>query len=267
MEFVVKKTAFMIVYNDADYVDYAIRSIKDWVDEFVVVEGAFEITMEAGSPARSNDGTLEILQKYVDSGDIILKQVNLREHKHHYDVGYQYAIENGSDWAILIDSDEVWVKKTQMMADAFMKKFLNEPAVEMRVDEYSFVNDFQTWYPGTYPRIFKCTPGSKFVFDNEVQFEGRNRGQHLVHHVPGRDIHHYGYVRRKKRWKLKQDYMWLKDFNPLNKKYTLKGDEYVLPEDIPIYKYTGHHPEIMKDHPFYGMTANQIIYGEEDEQA
>lgn len=259
-----KKTAFMIVYNDADYVDYAIRSIKDWVDEFIVVEGAFEITMKTGVPARSDDGTLEILQKYVASGDIILRHANLREHKHHYDIGYQHAIENGSDWAIMIDSDEVWAKKTMILADNFMKRFMNEGACEMRVDEYSFVNDFQTWYPGRYPRIFRCLPGSKFVFDNEVQFAGNNRGEHLLQVIPGRDIHHYGYVRRKKRWKLKQDLMWEKDFNPLNKKYKLEGDTYVLPEDIPIYKYTGKHPEIMHSHPFYNMTAKEIIYGEDE---
>ncbi len=254
----------MIVYNDADYVDYAIRSIKDWVDEFIVVEGAFEITMEAGSPPRSNDGTIEILKKHEAAGNIKLVHANLREHKYHYDIGYQYAIENGSDWAIMIDSDEIWVKKTQMLADAFMKKFINEDAVEMRVDEYSFVNDFSTWYPGTYPRIFKCTPGSKFVFDNEVQFAERTRGKHVIHTLPGRDIHHYGYVRRKKRWKLKQDLMWNKDHNPLNKKYKLEADNYVLPEDIPIYEYTGKHPDIMHSHPFYNMTANEIIYGEEE---
>jgi len=131
-----KKTAFMIVYNDADYVDYAIRSIKDWVDEMVIVEGAFEITMAGGKPARSNDGTLDIIKRHVDNKKVFLKQVNLREHKHHYDVGYQHAIKNGSDWAIMIDSDEVWTKQSQIMADMWMKK---TDAKEMRIKEFCFI--------------------------------------------------------------------------------------------------------------------------------
>ena len=49
--------------------------------------------------------------------------------------------------------------------------------VALRVEEYSFINDFKTWYPGTYPRIFRAIKGSKFVFDNEVQFVGHARGQ------------------------------------------------------------------------------------------
>jgi hypothetical protein len=263
-----KKTAFMIVYNDVDYVDYSIQSIQGWVDEIVVIEGAFEITMKTGAPPRSNDGTLEILQRHADEGTIILKHANLREHKDHYDIGYQFAIENGSDWAVLVDSDEIWSKQAKQIADAQMKRCLNDSdpcPCEMRVNEYSFVNDFQTYYNGTYPRIFRCVKGSKFVFDNEVQFAGRMRGEHPVHILPGRLIWHYGYVRKKKRWKLKQDLMWQKDFNPLNKKYKLEGDNYVLPEDIAIYEYTGVHPEIMRNHPFHDKTAHEIIYGEEDE--
>jgi glycosyltransferase involved in cell wall biosynthesis len=264
-----KKVGFMIVYNDADYVDYALKSFTDWVDEMIIVEGAFEITMKGGKPPRSNDGTLDILSTHVDNKRIFMKNVNYREHKHHYDVGYQWAIERGADWAIMLDSDEVWSKTAKMIADAQMKRCMKESELvgcEMQVQEYSFVNDFKTWYPGTYPRIFRAIEGSKFVFDNEVQFAGRARGDHPMHLLPGRNIHHYGYVRRKKRWRMKQDYMWEKDFNPINKKYKLEGDTYILPEDIPIYEYAGKHPEIMKSHPFYGKTANEIIYGEEDEE-
>ena len=256
-----KKTAFMIVYNDADYVDYAIRSVKDWVDEMIIVEGAFEITMQIGRPPRSDDGTLDIIHQHVDNKRIFLKQANLREHKHHYDIGYQYAIENDSEWAILVDSDEIWTKQAQMTADNYMNIFSGK-VQEIRIMEYCFINDFNTWYPGTYPRFFKCIPGSKFVFDNEVHFNGWGRGNHGCLTVPNFKIFHYGYVRRKKRWQLKQDYMEEKDHNPNLKNYKLEGNNYIIPNDIPIYKFDGKHPEIMKDHPFYSMTAEEIIYGE-----
>lgn len=257
-----KKTGFMIVYNDADYVDQAISSVKDWVDELVIVEGAFKITMATGKPARSDDGTLELINKHVDNEKVFLKQANLQEHKHHYDIGYQHAIKNGSDWAILIDSDEIWTDAAKSMADVFMKMTQRQPAAELRVDEYCFINDFQTWYPGMYPRVFRCMNGAKFVFDNEVQFPGFERGQHFTKTIPGRNIFHYGYVRRKKRWELKQDYMWEKDQNPNLKNYKLEGNTYILPSDIPIYDFSGEHPPQMKEHPFYGLSAEEIIYGE-----
>lgn len=257
-----KKVGFMIVYNDADYVDQTLESFKDFVDEMVIVEGAFEITMKGGKPPRSDDGTLDIIAKHVDNKKVFLKQVNLREHKHHYDVGYQWAVERGADWAIMIDSDEIWTKQAKLFADSYMKKFSDMSQVhEIRVQEYCFINDFKTWYPGTYPRIFKAQKGASFVFDNEVQYPQYGRGGHGVYTIPGRFIFHYGYVRRQKRWRLKQDYMWEKDFNPLNKQYKLEGDKYIIPSDIPIYEFKGRHPEIMQKHPFHNMTANEIIYG------
>lgn len=259
-----KKIGFMAVYNDIDYIDYTLKSFLDFVDEMIVVEGAFKITMEGGKPPRSNDGTLEILKQYEADKKIILIHANLQEHKFHYDIGYQEAIRRGADWAILCDSDEIWTPKAKLTANAMMKKFLSHKTpVEMRVDEYCFINDFKTCYHGTYPRIFRATLGSKFVFDNEVQFAGFNRGQHPVIKVVGRDIFHYGYVRDNKRWRMKQDYMFAKDKNPLNLQYKLEGDNYIIPSDIPIYKFDGHHPEIMLAHKFHDKTANEIIYGVE----
>ena len=256
----------MAVYNDIDYIDYTLKSFLDFVDEMIVVEGAFKITMEGGKPARSNDGTLDVLRQYEKDKKIILIHANLQEHKFHYDIGYQEAINRGADWAIMCDSDEIWTPKAKLLSNSMMKKFLLLKApVEMRVDEYCFINDFKTCYHGTYPRIFRATKGSRFVFDNEVQFAGFHRGQHSIVNVLGRDIFHYGYVRNNKRWRMKQDYMFAKDKNPLNLQYKLEGDKYIIPADIAIYEFVGKHPEIMKSHKFYNKTANEIIYGDNNE--
>jgi hypothetical protein len=77
-------------------------------------------------------------------------------------------------------------------------------------------------------------------------------------------VYHYGYVRRRKRWQLKQDCLWEKDHNPINKQYKLEQNTYIIPSDIPIYEFTGKHPEIMQQHKFHGKTAEQIIYGEDE---
>lgn len=257
----------MIVYNDVDYVDQALSSFLDFVDEMIVVEGAFEITMKGGKPPRSDDGTLDILKRYEQEGKITLIHANLREHKDHYNIGYQEAVKRGADWAIMLDSDEIWTSQMKAIVNSVLKKEMtkNTPEIfkakEIRIHEYCFINDFKTWYPGVYPRIFKCEQDAFFVFDNEVQFK-EGRGKHTIQ-ILGENfkIFHYGYVRRNKRWRMKQDYMWEKDFNPLNKQYKLEGDKYIIPSDIPIYEFKGQHPEIMKSHPFHDMTANEIIYG------
>lgn len=257
-----KKIGFMIVYNDADYVGPVIDSVKDWLDELIIVEGALQVTIKCGYPERSNDGTLEVLKQYENNPKITVLHRNEYEHIQQYDVGYQLAIEKGADWAVMIDSDEVWTKAAHQKADAFMKKFVNEEAMIMRIQEWVFINDFKTWYPGEYFRFFKANPGSKFVDGNEVQFAGRQRGDFKRFVIPGKCIYHYSYVRRKWRWDMKYAYMKEKKPSLVNG-YRLEGDSYHLPSDIPIYEFTGEHPESMKNHPFASMTAHEIIYGEE----
>ena len=258
-----KKIGFMIVYNDVDYLDHTLTSFKDFVDEMIIVEGAFEITTKGGNPSRSDDGTLDILSKHVDNKKIFLKHVNLREHKDHYDIGYQWALERNADWAIMVDSDEIWTEQMKNIVDVTLKKQSTKTLdiKEIRLHEYCFINDFKTWYPGVYPRIFKAEKDAFFVFDNEVQFKnGRGQHNYLVLGDSFKNFH-YGYVRNNKRWKLKQDCMWEKDFNPINLQYKLDGDKYIIPSDIPIYNFTGQHPDIMKNHKFYNMSASDIIYG------
>ena len=255
-----KKVAFMIVYNDADYVDYAIRSVVDWVDEMIIIEGAFQITIATGKPPRSNDGTLEILERWKTHPKITVHYANEKEHKDQYNLGYQWAKTRNADWAILVDSDEVWTKPLQLMVDKLLikqEKFVKE----FRLQEYCFINDFVHWYEGVYPRIFKVEPDAFFVYDNEVQYSC-GRGKHHIASIIGKMIYHYGYVRHNKRWQMKQDYMFEKDGNPsIKKDYKLEGNSYIIPQDLPIYKFVGKHPEIMQSHPFFGKTAEEIIYG------
>lgn len=258
-----KKVAFMIVYNDADYVDYAIQSVIDWVDEMIVIEGAFQITIATGKPPRSNDGTLEILERWKTHPKITVVHANEKEHKNQYNIGYQWAIERKADWAVLVDSDEVWTKPIKDLMDVALKRELSDcrNVKEFRVREYCFINDFKHWYEGLYPRVFRVEPEAFFVYDNEVEFKN-GRGNHLVLCIGEKNIYHYGYVRNNKRWQMKQDYMFEKDGNPsIKKDYKLEGNAYVIPQDLPIYKFTGKHPELMQKHPFHDKTAEEIIYG------
>src|SRR6202007_77583 len=106
----------------------------------------------------------------------------------------------------------------------------------------------KTYYNGQYPRVFKVTPNAHFIADNEVYWPEQNkfadRGKveehiHLLSTIA--KIYHYGYVRKEKRWKLKQDYMKIKDGNPILEQYKLEKNKYIIPSDIKIFEFTGKH--------------------------
>jgi hypothetical protein len=266
-----KKVAFMIVYNDEDYIEYSINAIKDLVDELVIVEGAFGVAIEkCGASPRSLDKTIEKIKKYADNNKVFHREGNGWAHKEQYQIAFDFAKERSADWAILVDSDEIWSPSLMKVFDAKVKTADKLGVYQYRLNTRNFVNDFNTWYPGQSPRIYRVTDDAEFIADNEIIWKSdnkhpdRGRAENHIHLLCGERLFHYGYVRRKNRWQFKQDYMYQKDYNPLNLQYKLEGDNFILPSDIPIYTFTGRHPKIMESHPFYNMTANQIIYGEEE---
>jgi glycosyltransferase involved in cell wall biosynthesis len=122
-----KVVGFICVYNDKDYLEECILSCKDNVDELIIVEGAFQITLYTDGKRndkteRSNDGTLDIIAKYVDNKKIFVQYANEQEHKNQYQIGLDFAKHRDADWAILIDSDEVWTKQAWTMLGAKLKR-------------------------------------------------------------------------------------------------------------------------------------------------
>jgi len=271
-----KLIAGIIVYNDDCYLEQAILACKDNVDELIIVEGAFQCTLHTNGKRndkteRSNDKTLEIINKYVDNKKIFLKQINLQEHKNHYQVALDFAKERKGNYFMMIDSDEIWTKQGFDLLKSKLKMADKQGIFEYRVRAYCFISDFNHYYNGEYPRIFKVTPKAEFLFDNEVAWSDFNKHQDMgkvqghIQLLSNQPLfYHYSYVRSKYRWQLKQDCLIEKDGNPINNQYKLEGDKYIIPSDIPIYEFNGQHPKIMQSHKFYGKTANEIIYGKDD---
>ena len=269
-----KITAGIIVFNDSEYLEQTILSCKDHVDELIIIEGAFQCTLNTNGKRndkteRSNDGTLDIINKYVDNKKVFLKQANLQEHKNHYQLSLEFCKNNNSDWFMMIDSDEIWTKQGFDLLKSKLKMADKQGIFEYRVRAYCFISDFNHYYNGEYPRIFKVTPKAEFLFDNEVAWPDHGKQQdmgrvdkHIQLLSTQPVFYHYSYVRSKYRWQLKQDCLIEKDGNPINLKYKLENNKYIIPEDIPIYEFKGNHPDIMKIHPYYNKTAFEIIYGE-----
>ena len=54
-------SVLMTIYDEAEFVDSAIRSALPYVDDLVIVEGAYEETIKPGRSPRSTDGTIDII--------------------------------------------------------------------------------------------------------------------------------------------------------------------------------------------------------------
>jgi len=258
--------AITIAYNSADYLDYVIRSAMKWVDHMIVIEGAFQITIDAGAAPRSSDGTLGIISKYHESTNKqfigLSTETPLREHRDQYDFALQTAkAAYKPDWVVLIDSDEIYPIETQKLLRSVIDR-VDDKIFGMRMYSYNFINDVATYYNGCYPRLYRVTPNSKFSYDNKVDWPDYGlEGDNMQHPAPQHILtipktfrfYHYAYVKDHNYLNLKAKYMYNKDgnpsYHPSNPLYRVEGDKYKIPDDITLYNFTGRHPDIMKDHP------------------
>ena len=259
-----KLTAFTICYNSADYLDYVIRSALEWVDEIVVVEGAFQIGIDAGCRRRSQDETLNIMSRYHDNAKVVLHITDkpCQEHKDQYQLALDIAKRGSPDWCILIDSDEIYPQETQRVIRKTLEKSMNSGIYGFRVHSYNFINNFRSYYNGVYPRIYRCTPDAKFVYDNEVEWSNDGKSGDKMSPTPPDHISsipahfrffHYAYVKEHAILNAKARMMWEKDnnpdYNPKYPKYRAEEGLYRVPDGISIMKFMGEHPPIMADHP------------------
>lgn len=260
-----KLVALITCYNSADYLEHVIRSALTWVDDVMIVEGAFQIAVDAGCPHRSTDDTIKILDKYSHLKNVFVYKppTPLSEHRVQYDWALQHAKRDCQpDWAIMIDSDEIYPETTQKIIRNTLNRN-SENIFGYRVHSYNFINDFKHYYDGVYPRIFRVTPHCRFVYDNEVMWPDYDKMGDKMGWPPPNYIgvindrfrfFHYAYVKDHKYLEKKAAWMYNKDKNPAydpsKPQYRVEGNKYKIPDGIEIKEFDGEHPPIMKDHPY-----------------
>lgn len=236
--------ALVTLYNEIDYMDHCLMSIVDRFDHVAIVEGAYQETLATNpdkSP-RSDDGTLMNLAKYELIPNVSVEFANELSDPQQRNIGLVKLIEEGCDWAVIVDADEVWDEDG---LDELFTRLENVPddITTVKLDIQVFVNDFWHWTKQTMSRCFRLDKNTRFVSDNEVQSY-----QHYVH-WDSPTFWHYAYVKDLDRFTVKKNWWasrggsdWFAD----------KNGKYYSPNHE-IWTYSGEHPEIMRKHKYYNI--------------
>ena len=251
-------SALMTVFNEVDFIDYAIRACLPYVDHLVIVEGAYQETIKLGVSPRSTDGTLEIIEKYKSEPKVHILYENQESDKDQRNAGLDYIKQlNPDGWLILIDGDEVWDKDSLQMVKAAANNMERSKKMAAYFKSLTFVNGFDSYTEQEFPRLFKITSGAKFVNDNFMVWEDKKLSWSYPHvfKIPYVRYHHYSFCKGK-RFLLKKDW-WESRFGDnyggSGKKFEydwyLNEDGKIYSPNHEILEYTGQHPEVMKSHP------------------
>lgn len=248
-------SVLMTVYNEADFIEYAIQSCLPYVDHLVIVEGAYQETIKLGASPRSTDKTKEIIQSFNDS-KIHFIEANEQSDTQQRNLGLAKIKElNPNGWMLIIDGDEVYDHAALKMVRTCASTMNKQKKLAAYFKSLTFVNDLRHYAEQEFPRLFKITPGLKFVNDNFTVWEdlGISWFSPYVMRIPYVRYFHYSFCKGKARFELKKKWWETRFGKPFDYGWKVNDVGFIEDENHDIYEYTGTHPSIMVNHPLYKM--------------
>lgn len=264
-----KISVLMTIFNEVDFVDYAIRACLPYVDDLVIVEGAYQETIACGAEPRSTDGTREKIEKLnrYDPLAIDYDSNKLQDHQFHYieaneatdkdqrNVGLEKIKElNPDGWLLIIDGDEIYSKTMLKMVQVTAHNMERSDRLAAYFKSLTFVNDLRHYVEQEFPRLFRITPECKFVNDNFMEWpdKGVNWFTAPIIKCPQVQYHHYAFCKTdRKRFLLKKKWWETRFGKPFDYGWEINDSGKIEDPKNPNHKireYTGLHPDIMKTH-------------------
>jgi len=253
-----KLVALMTVYNEAEFIDYAIRACLPHVDNLVIVEGSYaEMQRINGCSPRSNDGTLDILDKYFSEEKVYYDEANKETDKDQRNYGLDIVKSLNADWLVIVDGDEVYEPQTFDLIKSSANNMEKSNKYAAYFNSYTFVNDFKHYAVQKFPRLFRVTEDCLFVNDNFMEWPKNNLKwcpPHVIS-LPYVNYYHFAFCKNLERFHQKRKWWENRFGSRLGDKfdYGWNSDENGLIGDKNhvLYNFIGKYPEIMKDHPLY----------------
>lgn len=231
----------MTVFNEAKFLDVSIKSVINACDQLVIVEGSYLESQAVGAPARSNDGTLEVIENWRSNPKVTIILANEKSDKDQRNIGLAEIRKTNKDgWLWIVDGDEVYHKKDVLLVQKLCKGQNINNGDYAYFKSITFVNDMHHYTIQHFPRLFKLRNTiQQDVFVNDNQLFG------VRELIPNSiSFNHYSFCKGKERFELKQLW-WDTRFSNNNFKYDWKiENDKIIPEKHQIYfDQNIKHPE------------------------
>jgi glycosyltransferase involved in cell wall biosynthesis len=247
-------SVLMTVFNEASFVDYAIRACLPYIDDLVIVEGAYRETIKIGAPARSGDGTVDIIEGYRNNPKVQIVYANEESDAQQRNAGLEtIKILNPDGWLLIIDGDEVYDPATFSLIKASMRTLEKAEKYGAYFHSVTFVNDFGSYCHQEFPRLFRITPECKFVNDNFMAWPDKNLVWTFPHidRIPNIKFYHFAFCKGVERFEQKRQWWATRFGRPFDYGWRIDKDGMIRDNNHTIYKYEGRIPDIMKSHPLF----------------
>jgi len=282
-----------IVLNEETYIEYTLKSIYDFFEQIIIVEGATQFALDVSPEGLSTDRTAEIIRDFPDpENKIVFRQVGWVPSKRELrNMALRMANINQGDCFMIQDYDEVWKPEDYVAIDNHFKDpqlhylFTNfvqvfgdfqhmedTDARKQTKDPLTTRTDDTVARARSPERAVRFFPGMNFISHvnvsdvfNRFVYEHPLYKQHRVKDF-SIGFWHYGYVHpldrvvTKRAYYARQDRQ--EDNNPISLMQNVLGEWHTnycrTGKDKIIVPITMEHPEIMKSHPYYGKDLQEV---------
>lgn len=275
----------MPVYEEADWIEWAVEGIIDFVDELVIAEGYQGPAWHFGT-CRSKDGTIDIIKKLAKKHDkITLTKCQPCAHvlrgkaATHNHVLKMSRLINKADWYMICDADEFYSDRQKETVRKALENTTND-AFSLNA-RYFFYNFEYFIYMYRLVRIFRVTDGMYFkpgqfpyYADGRPYYDDTNPSELILEDDP---MFHYSFVkkpsseikRRIMEYCAAQRYKFVFDWiEQVYLKWSRENAEEIYELNARLFNgqggiffdghhdaqrlrvYKGEHPRIMNNHPF-----------------
>lgn len=274
-----KVLGLIIVYNEEEFIYYALKNIADFCDEIVIVDGAVDWVYEIEGHKYSYDNTHKEIHRFEkDTGKKV--RIFKKQAKDKIEMKNFGLSKRSIDPDILFahDGDEVYKKRE-------LKDLLNfAHNCNHKMIKFPFIHFWRDFWHvakggrwnARHSRIFKFRPGYRFSSRHHLELTDEIGNElandavwirkdtikskpHCYHYghcqPPSKRLSKLIYYRKREKNKesIKKNEEWIRKHDPYfmwteahskNKKLLRYKDEMFLP-------FRGSHPRIMKEHPLY----------------
>lgn len=236
------------VYNSEEYLEYTLKSIYNWMDQMVIIDGRFNKKMPT---ELSTDNTDKIVTSFPDPDKkiIYLREPATKQTRQRDKV---FRFTKGFDFLFICDDDEVY--KPEHLRN--LRRFLRRTKKDgFKIGGYTFFNSFDWYRYVADPRIWRIKPGMYFVGSNNIYRKNGIYDRSKMQIIPGILKYHYSYVRKPNRVKIRRHQTSMK-------RYPYHIDEqgyFIRPEiikNLRLFNEKDTHPEILKGHPYRSRIWN-----------
>lgn len=254
--------AYYSIYNEGDFIEYSLRSIYDHVDRIVIIEGAWKETYEVNGNRRSTDDTLKIIKNFPDPD----AKISLFKHNEDSQLKQRNALWPHL-WSLLgledkilmllVDGDEIWPENQikKLRSTIGEERFDIEDKIVYTVDSKTFVNDFYTYTPIRFPRIWILQRDKEYDFiePNRITVNGID-----FPYKVNLDLCylHFSYCHSPERFMEKK-----RERTKLHGQFSWELREGLVQKDGVEYQHFPESdlPEFMLSHPLVGKPKHRLV--------